>query len=146
MIWNPKNDFTVLTFPGVPSELKQMWERTGMPWLRNKQPYPTVFLSRVLKVTGVKESTLAEELNELLENKNPTLAPYAELGEVKLRLTAKSKNIQKAQALIRPFEDKVRKKIGIHCYGADKDSLASVVLELLRMRKETLGVAESCTG
>ena len=34
MIWQPKENFTIITFPGVPSEMKTMWVQTVIPWLK----------------------------------------------------------------------------------------------------------------
>jgi nicotinamide-nucleotide amidase len=65
---------------------------------------------------------------------------------VKLRLTARAFSQGQAEALLRPVEAEIRARAGVACFGADDDSLASVVLEQLRQRGQTLAVAESCTG
>ena len=90
MIWSPVPGFTVLTFPGVPSEMKAMWQQTAAPWLRQSGLASGVFASRMLRFWGVSESALAEEMADLLEQVNPTVAPYAGAGEVKLRITARA--------------------------------------------------------
>jgi nicotinamide-nucleotide amidase len=146
MIWSPVAGFTVLTFPGVPSELKAMWLATAEPWLRQAGVAEGVFASRLLRFWGVSESALAEQVSDLLAQDNPTLAPYAGLGEVKLRMTARAKDGDTAAAFLAPLEAELRRRSGQNCYGIDGDSLASVVLEKLRQRGETLAVAESCSG
>jgi nicotinamide-nucleotide amidase len=146
MIWSPVAGFTVLTFPGVPSELKAMWLATAEPWLRQAGVAEGVFASRLLRFWGVSESALAEQVSDLLAQDNPTLAPYAGLGEVKLRMTARAKDGDTAAALLAPLEAELRRRSGQSCYGIDGDSLASVVLEMLRQRGQTLAVAESCSG
>lgn len=155
MIWTPtpsdpgvpiQSDFTVLTFPGVPSELHAMWEATAEPWLRNAGLAQGVFASRLLRFWGVAESTLAEQVADLLALENPTVAPYAGAGEVKLRLTARAADADAAAALLAPVEAELRARTGPLCFGSGDDSLASVVLQRLRQRGETLAVAESCTG
>ena len=146
MIWSPVAGFTVLTFPGVPSELKAMWLATAEPWLRQAGVAEGVFASRLLRFWGVSESALAEQVSDLLAQDNPTLAPYAGLGEVKLRMTARAKDEDSAAALLAPLEAELRRRSGQSCYGIDGDSLASVVIEKLRQRGETLAVAESCSG
>jgi nicotinamide-nucleotide amidase len=152
MVWTPpagagiQPGFTVLTFPGVPSEMEAMWRATAAPWLRAVGLAEGVFASRMLRFWGVSESALAEQMADLLEAENPTLAPYAGAGEVKLRLTARASSDPEAQALLAPLEAEIRSRTGTACFGADDDTLASVVLELLRRRGETLAVAESCTG
>ncbi len=146
MIWSPNPEFTILTFPGVPSELKDMWRQTGAPWLRNNSEKTQIFISRVMHFAGIPESTLAESIEDLLDSNNPTIAPYAGLGQVKLRLTAKGESLDKANALLKPLEKKLCDRMGLKFFGLDNDSLASVVLDLLRKRGEKLVVAESCTA
>ena len=146
MIWSPQPGFTVLTFPGVPSELHAMWQATAMPWLRQAGLAPGIFASRLLRFWGVGESNLAEQMADLLAGANPTVAPYAGAGEVKLRLTARASDQAAAQALLAPVEAEIRARTGSLCYGCDDDSLAAVVLAALRQRGQTLAVAESCTG
>jgi nicotinamide-nucleotide amidase len=155
MIWTPtpsdpgfpiQSGFTVLTFPGVPSELHAMWEATAEHWLRNTGLAQGVFASRLLRFWGVAESSLAEQVADLLALENPTVAPYAGAGEVKLRLTARAADADAAAALLAPVETELRARTGPLCFGSGDDSLASVVLQRLRQRGETLAVAESCTG
>ena len=52
-----------------------------------------------------------------MNNKNPTLAPYAGLGDVKLRITARGVNSQETSSLIDPIEMKVIERFGNSCYG-----------------------------
>ncbi len=146
MIWQPKKHFTILTFPGVPTELKIMWNQTAVSWLRKHGGSKETFISRNLKFSGIAESILAEELEDLLQSNNPTIAPYASLGEVKLRITARASSAEDANKLLDPLEQKLRFRTGLKCYGSDDDTLSSIVLELLRQRGETVAVAESCTG
>ncbi len=146
MIWSPLKDFTILTFPGVPSEMKKMWKASGETWFKNNIQNEAIYLSRVLKIVGISESSLAEDIDDIIFNQNPTVAPYASLGEVKLRITAKASNYIEAENLIKPIESELCKRVASKCYGTDNDTLSSVLINLLRERKETLSVAESCTG
>ena len=146
MIWSPIEDFTILTFPGVPNELKAMWTKTAVDWFKKNIKNKQILTSRILKLTGISESSLAEEIDDLISNKNPTIAPYASLGAVKLRLTAKANTIQEGHKLIKPIEEDIIQRTGVNCYGFDDDTLSSVLIDMLRQRKETVSVAESCTG
>lgn len=146
MVWSPQPGFTVLTFPGVPREMRAMWEATAVPWLGEAGLARGVFASRMLRFWGESEAALAEQMADLLALENPTVAPYAGSGEVKLRITARANSQAEANALLAPVEAELRARSGRSCYGSNDDSLASVVLELLRSRAESLAVAESCTG
>ncbi len=146
IIWSPKPGFTVITLPGVPSEMKTMWNATVSKWLQGQRLSEVRFASKVLRFAGIAESNLAEELSDLLNKSNPTIAPYAGMGDLKLRITASGATLDEASELIKPYETQIRERMGDFCYGSDNDCLASVVINLLRERKETISFAESCTG
>ena len=146
MIWTPCDGFTILTFPGVPSEMRAMWTATAAAWLRASDLTRGVIASRRLHFWGIGESRLAEQVEDLLAGTNPTVAPYSGGGEVMLRLTAQAPSGPEALKLLDPLEQELRQRTGRLCFGRDEETLASVVLALLRQRGETLAVAESCTG
>ncbi len=146
MIWSPKDNFTIITFPGVPSEMKKMWEETVKPWLIKKQPSNKIFKSKTIKIAGIQESVLTEKIADLLKKKNPTVATYASLGEVKIRITAQAKTNQEANRIINPIEYELEKIFGTSIFGKDEETLASILIDLLRKRGETISLAESCTG
>jgi nicotinamide-nucleotide amidase len=100
----------------------------------------------MLHFWGLSESALAEGVADLLALENPTVAPYAGAGEVRLRITARADDDDAARALLEPVERDLRGRTGPCCFGVDGQSLAEVVLERLRQRGESLAVAESCSG
>lgn len=146
MIWEPEPGLILLTFPGVPSEMKQMWQETAAPFLRSRGLGQAIIHSRTLRFWGIGEATLADKVAPLFDLQNPTVAPYAGQGEVRLRISAKTASEAEAIALIEPIEAQLRAIGGEDCYGADDDTLASVVGQLLLTQGHTLAVAESCTG
>ena len=146
MIWEPVKDFTILTFPGVPSEMKTMWEETAYDFIKTKFSDNYSFFSNTLKFAGIGESSVAEKINDLLNLKNPTVAPYANLGEVKLRITARAKNDLEAKNIIKPIKEKLKKDFSKFIFGEDNDTLPSVLIKELTKRNETIVFAESCTG
>ena len=146
MIWEPIKGFTILTFPGVPSEMKAMWEETAFEFIKNKFSDGYSFFSNTLKFSGIGESSVAEEIKDLLNLKNPTVAPYANLGEMKLRITARAKNELDAQNIIKPVKEKLTKKFSKFIFGEDHDTLPGILIKELAKRKETIVFAESCTG
>lgn len=146
MIWQPRSEITLMTFPGVPSELQIMWAETAAPYLQAQGWGSGAIVSRMLKFWGTSESTLVEQIGPLLDQANPTVAPYANLGETRLRITAKAESTAAAETMIAPIMAEILNCTGQDCYGADADTLATVVGERLRSRQQTLAVAESCTG
>jgi nicotinamide-nucleotide amidase len=146
IIWQPRPGLTIFTFPGVPSEMHRMWSETAVPFLKSQGWGKEIIYSRSLKFWGIGESVLAEKVSAYLNLPNPTVAPYAGHGEVRLRISAKASDSTALADLISPIEKQLREIGGLDYYGADDDTLASVVGELLRSSGETLSVAESCTG
>jgi nicotinamide-nucleotide amidase len=146
MIWQPKAGLMILTFPGVPSELYPMWEQYAIPVLRSQGWVTETFYSRVLLYWGIPESALAEQVNSYFALTNPTVAPYANCGQARLRITARAETKEAAQALITPIEAEIRQITGKYCYGVDDETLADVVGNYLKIHNQTLAVAESCTG
>jgi nicotinamide-nucleotide amidase len=126
--------------------MKIMWQQVAVPYLRQQGWAEQSIFSRTLRFWGVSESALAEKVAPFFDSPNPTVAPYANFGEVKLRISAKADSAAAAQQLIAPVEQELRQIGGSDCYGTDEDSLASVVGDLLQAQQQTLSVAESCTG
>jgi nicotinamide-nucleotide amidase len=145
MIWE-KYPLTIFTFPGVPSEMKRMWRNTAVPFLKSQGWGQNIIYSQMLRFRGIGESALAEKVADLFELTNPTVAPYAGDGEVRLRVSAKAPSEQKAIAIIEPVAQKIREIAGQDYFGKDEETLASVVGKLLSDRQHTLAIAESCTG
>jgi len=135
----------ILTFPGVPSELKHMWAETARGMLRERFGAQLLW-SCELKHYGIGESALAEKYRHLLDLENPTVAPYAGTGECRLRVTAKAGTDDEARALAAPVIAEIKRDSGHLCYGEDDQTLESVVGNILADRKLKISLAESCTG
>jgi len=144
-IKSPGNPRTILTFPGIPGELKIMWEKTAIPFLQQQFVQGTLW-SVELKHYGIGESTLAEKYDHLLKLSNPTVAPYAGRGECRLRVTARGDTVSDAMAIAAPVIEEIKNSSGLLCYGTDKDTLESLDAAMLSQRNLTLSTAESCTG
>lgn len=147
----PLGDKVMYAVPGVPFELYEMFERAILPDLLARSGEASVIKSRVLRTWGDSESGLNERLagviNELEKIGNPTLAFLASGWDgIKIRLTAKANTQDQAFKLIDTWDAKVRSEVGDIVFGVDDQSMESVVLEKLRQRELTLGVAESVTG
>jgi nicotinamide-nucleotide amidase len=141
----------IFAVPGVPHELYDMFERAVLPELLRRNGDPTVIVSRLLRTWGESESGLNERLDAIIEQLdqagNPTLAFLASGWEgIKVRLTAKAATREVAQALVDPWEAQIRKLLGDQVFGVDTDTMESVVLDMLRTRGLSLGLAESVTG
>ncbi len=146
IIWQPKAGLTIMTFPGVPSEMYRMWQDTAVPFLKSQGWGKEAIYSEMMRFRGVGESALAEQVAHLFDSPNPTVAPYAGKGEVRLRITAKAASPAQAAAMIQPVATEIKQIAGLNYFGSNEDTLATVVGKLLVEAKQTLSVAESCTG
>lgn len=136
----------VVCLPGVPAEMRSMMEQTVIPYLRERFGQGAIIRSRTLRFCGIGEAALAERVRPLLQGSNPTVAPYAGSGEVKLRITARAESEEAALALIEPVQRELEQLAEPYLYGYDDDLLEDVVGRLLVAQNRTLAVAESCTG
>ncbi|MEO6156941.1 MAG: nicotinamide-nucleotide amidohydrolase family protein, partial [Ilumatobacteraceae bacterium] len=137
--------------PGVPHEMKEMVQRAILPDLLRRGGQPGAIISRTLRTWGESESGLNERLDPLIatldELGNPTLAFLASGWEgLKIRLTAKAASTIEAAVLLDQWENEVRAVVGDIVFGIDDDTMESVVLDMLRDRGWSLGLAESVTG
>ena len=147
----PVGGKVVYAVPGVPHEMKDMFERAILPDLLARSGERAVIKSRVLRTWGESESRLNERLdsviNELEEAGNPTLAFLASGWEgIKVRLTVKAPDATAAAAVLDTWESRLRADIDDVVFGLDDDTMESVVLGMLGRAGWSLGVAESVTG
>ncbi len=142
------NGKTIVLLPGPPREVRPMFETYVRPELEKQLGTGRqVLVSRTLKICGLGESALEERIKDLiLEQRNPTIAPLAGLGEVRLRLTAKAESTSEARALLELAAQRVYERVGSYIYGEDDQTLEETVVNLLARNGLSLGVAESCTG
>ena len=141
----------VYAVPGVPHEMREMFERAILPDLQQRSGERWTIASRTLRTWGESESGLNERLDgiihELDEVGNPTLAFLASGWEgLKVRLTGRAPDADAASALLAPWEQRIREVLGNQVFGVDSDTMESVVLGQLRDRGWSLGLAESVTG
>ncbi len=146
IIWSPIPGFLIMTFPGVSSELKEMWKKEAFPWLVKNRFSNEQIASKILLFSGISESSLADKIPHLLEKENPTVATYASLGQLKLRITARGINLEEANKKIEPIEKELVKLTGSKCYGENNQTIEELVIKMLINNKESIAVAESCTG
>lgn len=141
-----------MVLPGPPSELNPMVMEQVVPILSNNG---TKLYSRVLRFFGIGESQLVTILEDIIKNQtDPTIAPYAKVGEVTLRLSTKAENQDEADFKLDSLEKEIlalktldNRKLKDLLYGyGDNNSMARTVLELLKVQNKTITAAESLTA
>lgn len=133
----------IVTLPGPPRELDRMWQNEALPRL----PLPTSKLFvHTFKTIGVGESSVAETLGALTDQGNPSVATYAKVDGVHVRVAAKASDAEQAAALAKPTVAQVAALLGDAVWGNNGDDLPSLVLAGLRSRGKRLAVFEGSTG
>ena len=141
-----ENGKHVILMPGPPGELVPMFERSIVPYLENLTS--GVIYSQTVKICGVGESKAESMVEDLIDvQKNPTIATYAKIGEVHLRVTATAPDEKEARKLVKPVVKELKGRFGNHVYTTDSDvTLEKSVVDLLLANNLTACTVESCTG
>ncbi len=132
--------------PGPPDELVPMFKEKAAPYIRKLSG--EVIVSKTVKLCGIGESAAAEKIKDMIDGGiNPTIAPYAKIGEVHLRVTARAESETSASALISPVVDELCRRFGDAVYTTDEnETLEMCLIKLLKKKGLTVTTAESCTG
>ncbi len=137
-----------LLLPGPPREMQPMLVGQALPrLLRLAKIKRQRFKIRRVKIAGLNEADVAGKVTDFLKLRPPlTVGIYARPGEVELTIMSKAATERRASGGADAIERKIRARFGHKVFGADEQTLASVVGELLRKKRKTLSAAESCTG
>ncbi|HEM5059994.1 TPA: competence/damage-inducible protein A [Streptococcus suis] len=138
---------TYIVLPGPPSELKAMFSESLLPLLSQSQQQ---LYSRVLRFFGIGESQLVTVLADLIDKQtDPTLAPYAKVGEVTLRLSTKATSQEEANLRLNQLEEEILQhdKLADYFYAYGEDnSLVKTVATRLAEKRQTIAIVEQGTG
>jgi nicotinamide-nucleotide amidase len=111
------------TLPGVPAEMRRMFEETLEPMIGERSG--DMIVSVVLEFAGISEEELGEEIGDLLGSSDPALAPLVGPGEVgrgqvHIRLTTEAPTRAAANKKIRPVADELLRRLGEHYLGTKR--------------------------
>ena len=143
--WLEKDGKIIVSMPGPPREMTNMFSKEVMPRLRSLQD--SVIHYRILRTFGLGESKMETVLLPLIdEQTDPTIATYAKEGETSLRIASKRATLQEAKKAVDDMSQRVMDIIGEYVYSQDNEDLKDVVGRLLISKNITVSCAESCTG
>ncbi|MBK7320266.1 MAG: CinA family nicotinamide mononucleotide deamidase-related protein [Anaerolineales bacterium] len=137
------NRNAVISLPGVPSEMEHVLHESMIPYLQKRFNLNEIIKVRVLHCAGLGEGMIDEKIADLEKLSNPTVGLAAHTGVVDVRIAAKAKNENEANAMIAVIEAQVRERLGKIVFGVDEDKLEEVTLDLIAKRGWTLTAIES---
>ena len=142
-----KNENVLISLPGVPFEMKSLFESECVNLIKKKFILPCIY-HRIIKTVGIGESWLSDKISNWEKNldESLSLAYLPSIGRVKLRLTGKGDDISKLKVKVKKEEKNLVRLINKYIYGYDNDELENVVGSFLIKEKKTISIAESCTG
>lgn len=147
-MWLEKNDTVFISLPGVPYEMKALFEDEVIPKLRSRFKFPYI-QHKTFLTYGLGESSLAERI-ETFEDQLPEfikLAYLPSLGRVRLRLSAKGMNKSIIVSEMQNQTDRLLAQIQDIFVGFEEDfSIEAVIGKQLTTMNKTVATAESCTG
>ena len=139
------DDTMIVAMPGVPREMLRMWREQALPRI-SAHLTGRVYRSANLRTLGIGESAVSQLLDELTRRPQPYVGTYAKDDGVHVRVTASADDSAQAERDLAHTVAEVRRRLGDHVYADDDRSLAQVLLDALRERQLTIGIAESGTG
>ncbi len=136
----------IVSLPGVPREMEYLIEHAVLPYLKQHLNLNEIIVIRTLHTVGLGESRIDDAIGDLETSANPTVGLSAKAGQVDIRITAKAATHDAGRALNAGMESMVRERLGKYIFGADDETLETVVDKLLSAHQLTLASVEYGTS
>jgi nicotinamide-nucleotide amidase len=117
----------VISLPGVPAELKFLFQTALVPLLQEKFGLHQTIYSKIIHTSGLGESLVDQTIADLEDKVNPTVGLTAYPGIVDIRITAKAANDKQANNIIHPLIETIQERLHDHIFGFDDDKLVDIV-------------------
>ncbi len=133
----------VFALPGVPAEMKEMWQTSVSRALRLAGAGGRVIRQKRINCFGLGESQIEAMLPDLVRRgRVPRVGITASQATIILRITAEGASAEECEAAIAPTAATIRRCLGNLVFGEDDEELQDVVVRLLGRRRRTLAAAE----
>jgi len=142
-----KDNKIVCSFPGVPHEMKNLIEENLVPYLKEKFPPSVIKKSKILKITGLGESSVNELIRDYINKQtNFSFGIYANPEDIQVQITTQAPTEKEVEKLLQSSVNQLTKILDNYVYGSNEETIEEVVGNLLKTKKLKVAVAESCTG
>jgi len=142
-----KDNKIICSFPGVPHEMKNLIEENLILYLKEKFPPSIIKKSKILKVTGLGESSVNELIRDYINKQtNFSFGIYANPEDIQVQVITQAPTEKEAEKLLQSSVNQLTKILGNYVYGNNEETIEEVVGNLLKTKKLKVAVAESCTG
>ena len=143
--WAEREGKIIICMPGPPAENHAMWEEQVEPELA-RLIEDEVTITRNIKTKGMSEGAVDEIISEFFGIENPYLGIYSKADGIHLRVIARAKDSQLAQAMILPVEQAIHERLGEYVWGYDDETPEQAAGKSLTEKGLTLASMEMCTG
>lgn len=142
-----KSPSRAFALPGVPAEMKEMWNATVGPAIAAMLPEARVIRHRRIKCFGVGESDLEQMLPDLIRRgRVPSVGITVHEATITLRITSAGRDEAECFAAMEPTAAVIYECLGDLVFGEEDDELQHAVVRLLQRRDLKLAVTEWGTG
>lgn len=137
----------IFVMPGVPFEMRAMYEDTIRPAIIDKAGGGRVILTTKINTFGQGESSVGQLIGDLMDrDRNPTVGTTVANGVVSVRIRSEFDDADEAHSQRDGTIKEVEQRLGPIVFGRDDQTIASTLLDALRDKKLLIATAESCTG
>ena len=146
-MWFDIDGKIVISMPGVPYEMKNIFEFRALPLLAERLKRPKLYHKTIVTI-NIPESILAKNIEDIEDG----LPPYVKLAYlpnwniVRLRLTGTQNGEKDIASEVDDIAAKICQRIGDGVVATEDLNMAEVVFRQLALKNKTLSIAESCTG
>ena len=145
-LWIEASGHIVILLPGVPSELRAMFDQEIRPRLTRLGHDERLF-TRDLRITGLPESEVEQRVSPLYALYPDTETTIlASPPGIQLHPRVWSRDAAKANQILDEMVKRMALALGEHLYSTEGEQMEEVVARVLTENRATIAVAESCTG